>query len=77
MKKDRGSLAGLKPRSLETYVSSALGHPIHRYYTIHLGFVKPKNETIGGSLSLRDLMPSYNPGLATGGVTKPPDLLEI
>ncbi len=44
MKKDRGSLAGLKPRSLETYVSSALGHPIHRYYTIHLGFVKPKND---------------------------------
>jgi NADH:ubiquinone oxidoreductase subunit E len=25
---------------------------------------------------LRDLMPSYNPGLVTGGVTKPPDLLE-
>ena len=25
-------------------VSSALGHPIHRYYTTHLGFVKPKND---------------------------------
>ena len=33
-------------------------------------------KTIGGSLSLWDLMPSYNPGLVTGGITRPPDLLE-
>jgi hypothetical protein len=31
----------------------------------------------GGSLSWRDLLSSYSPGLITGGVTRPPDLLQI
>lgn len=45
-KKGSGFPCGLKAKELREYVSSALGHPIHKYYTIHRGFVKLKTTEI-------------------------------